>query len=388
MIATETLEQTNLKAETFGDAMDQDALLKSLTEMGADGFALQQRAELLIQNPEALLELLANFETMKADTLASIAEWFGKVDAAGRERLLAAKELLKFVKLAIEALSLDALEALRDAAAGGKELAQGLFLSLFTHRGRVGLVIAISLMLASCATIPPAIKTAVAPDVAYAAGNGTPTATVAPPLTREPTRVPATPRPTNTPRPTEAATEVSTKLKVLSEAPPEMDEYYALGLDKQTLDGKSMKVVMLESTTKFGEVKWKNKLIQVWTEVLFTIDGQPVRGIVVNQWFDFANGYTYVVESGNGVTISKGPRSPKAVEDPRRAMLEFTPSDTPIVTLEFGSTGNELTDKVFEDAFTEDSEEYTGQDSELVFILGVGWVLPTTHIDISDAMSK
>lgn len=264
-------------------------------------------------------------------------------------------------------------DALLKLMAESGKIAKGVLSALLTHKGRTQLLIIVAWLISSCTTLPPAIQTAIAPQVVN-------TQEPSPTPIKAPTEKP--PKPSATPSP--EATQVSTKLEILDEAPPEMAEYFAQGLDKQTLDGESMKVVMLESTTKTGEVKWKNKLIQVWTEVLFTINGQPVRGIVVNQWFDFTNGYTYVLEASNGVNITK--RSPKAVDDSRAAMLGVTPSDAPIVTLEFGSTGNDITDKVFEGALP--LNQYTGKDDELVFIEGVGWVLPATHIDIRDAMSE
>lgn len=183
--------------------------------------------------------------------------------------------------------------------------------------------------------------------------------------------------------PTPEATPVSTKLEILNTIPAEMEEFYKLGLDTQELNGESMKVVLLESSTKYGEIKWKGKIINAWTEVLFTLNGKPVKGIIVHQWYDIDDKYRYKLET-SGITIAPSPPNPNGVRVGTEALYADTPSDNPIVTLQFGPTGNEITDSVFEGAFP--LSPFTGEDDELVFIPGVGWVIPTTHIDIREAL--
>lgn len=211
-------------------------------------------------------------------------------------------------------------------------------------------------------------------------------------ITREPT---ATPEPIVTP--TREATPVSTKLEVLNTIPVEMEEFYELGLDKQEFDGKSMKVVLLEDSIQFGEpfsvhewpgvefsgIKWKDKIILSWVEVLFTLDKQVVKGKVVNSWYDTTNKILYILE-GSGVNTLPTSPSKGFVEKTTKQIQDLSENNNPIVILEFGSTNNELTDSVFEGAFP--LEPFAGEDDQLVFIPSVGWVIPVTHIDIREAM--
>jgi hypothetical protein len=141
---------------------------------------------------------------------------------------------------------------------------------------------------------------------------------------------------------------------------------------------------MLEDTVQYGEIKWKKNIIQAWTETAFFLNSMLVKMIVVNQWYDTINYSTYILESSGGTTFDPNPLSQLAVKGLREGITSFTPSNNPIVTLKFGSTGNSLTDSIFDGVFP--LQLYTGKESELIDIPGVGDVLPATWIDIRESM--
>lgn len=166
--------------------------------------------------------------------------------------------------------------------------------------------------------------------------------------------------------------------------PDYMQEFIKKGYDKQVLDGTSMHVVMREETIRYGEIKWKGKIIQAWTSVSFFLDDKVVDSIVINHWYDTIGHSTYILESSGGTTFDPTPLSEAAVKALREGISGLTPDANPIVTIKFGSTGSLLTDAIFNGAFP--LQPYTGENSELIHIPGLGDVLPATSILIQESM--
>lgn len=406
MIATEKLENTKPEQESvMPEQLDQALLLKMVAETGTDSFALQQRAEQLLQNPEQFLALLADFETMKAETLTAIVEWWGKVDAAGRERLLAAQEVLKFTKLAIETLAGDLLLAAREAASEGAEIAAGIFAALF-RRKRLAFTTVLTiatLIIISCGKAPAIIKTAVAPDVAYAAEPSTtpsvvpslpPTKEIAQPApTKKPTKTPvATNKPATesaTPSPESTATDETTATAAASETAaaltPRQQEFLDQGFDKlcSLEDGVTYGILyentveyMPEGGVEFGKKGYATSTVEV--DFYNPETKQFERRKIVIDWFiplgtDDGSYINYPIETGS-VASAKGVLPRHLIENFRGQYFDSNKGSTPFIKLTFKSTGLgdgfEIVDSFFSDAFPEFKGEIT-----TITIPGIGEVL-------------
>lgn len=397
MIATE-LENTKLEQPSvMPEQLDQASLLNMIAETGMDASALQQKAEYLIQNPEQFLALLADFETMKAETLTAIVEWWGKVDAAGRERLLAAQEVLKFTKLAIETLAGDLLLAAREAASEGAEIAAGIFAALF-RRKRFAFTTVLTIaafIIISCGKAPAIIKTAVAPDVAYAAEpSTTPSAvpslpptkeTAQPAPTKKPTKTPVATEPTvkpvtesATPSPESTATDETTATAAASETAaaltPRQQEFLDQGFDKlcSLEDGVTYGILyensveyMPEGGVEFGKKGYATSTVEV--DFYNPETKQFERKKFVIDWFiplgtDDGSYINYPIETGS-VASAKGVLPRHLIENFRGQYFDSNKGSTPFIKLTFKSTGLgegfEIVDDFFSDAFPEFKGEIT-----------------------------